>query len=245
MKLFQITIEILLVLGISQGALAAKKAKKTAPSIEEKQIFSMPVSQSAIQIEAQTLPSRKRKSLEVGFSTWSPKFALSSYLSNTGEFGRANLPLLNINLISHSIEPGAHGQLSPTIGFAFINLDRKASFDSASTVPQIAHESLNLFSLRLGAEYMFSVGSQFKPLLGLYLLPTWMVAARTELDNGLSAYGLPVEASFDLLYDSQKLSKLVGDADLLLGLGIHDIYGSVSGADLNGLGVQGIFRLRM
>ncbi len=252
MNLSKFTFTLLFFFGMlfagAQPALAAKKTKKVLPPKEEQQIFNLPLSQSEIQIIKVVPIERNPRSFELSASSWAPKnFALSSYLSDTSDFNRAGLPLVSANYISKYADLGSQGELSTKVGISYLSLDRTAGYGISASSPQIAHESLNLFSLRLGAEYIAHHALPFhlEPAIGLYILPTWMVASRTELDNGVSAYGFPVEANLDLLYDSQSLSKMIGSADLILGIGIQEVYGSVSGSDMSGFGLQGIFRLRM
>ncbi len=247
MNLAKLFLSVILVSSFAHSAYAAKK-KKPAPPAEEQTIYALPIEQSEIKIIEVVPIEKKSHEYEFTASSWAPKnFSLSSYLANTADFGREGLPLVSINYITKAFDLGNSGDVSSKFGFSYMGLDRSARFGGADTNPQNAHETLNLFALRVGAEYVNHtiLPWHLEPALGLYVLPTWIVAARTELDNGVSAYGFPIEASADLLYRSPNLSKLIGISDLILGLGIHEVYGSVSGAELSGLGIQGILRLRM
>ncbi len=243
MKLTKFLLSVILISSFAHSAYAAKKAKKRTPAVEEQNIYNLPISQSEIKIIEVGPVEKKPHEYEFTASNWTPKnFNLPSYLSDSSDFGREGIPLVSVNYITKSFDVGSSGDISSKFGLSYMSLERSAPFSGSS-----AHETLNLFSVRIGAEYTARKLMPFnlEPAVGLFILPTWIAASRTELDNGVSAYGFPIEGSLDLLYHSPQLSKLVGSSDLILGLGIDDVYGSVSGANLNGLGVQGILRLRM
>ena len=243
MKLVQFLLSVILISSFAHSAYAAKKSKKLVPPVEDQTIYNLPISQSEIKIIEVAPIEKKAHEFEFTASSWVPKnFNLPSYLSDSSDFGREGIPLVSVNYITKSFDVGKGGDVSSKFGLSYMSLDRTAPFSGSN-----AHETLNLFSIRIGAEYTARnlLPFNLEPALGLFILPTWIAASRTELDNGVSAYGFPVEGSIDLLYHSPQLSKLVGSSDLILGLGVHEVYGSLSGSDLSGLGVQGILRLRM
>lgn len=247
MKLTKLFLSLILTLSFADSALAAKKSKKPALQPEEEiQVYSLPVQQSEIKLIPLAAIPITHHEFEITASSWTPKnFHLPSIVSDPSDFSRAGLPLLSINYITKSYDVGSSGTLSTKLGLSYMSLNRTGEIGGLYS--HTGTETLNLFSVRLGAEYSIkdALPWSLEPAFGLYLLPTWLAASRTELDNGLSSYGFPFEVSADLLYRSSHLSKLVGSSDLVLGVGVHDIYGSVSDSDMSGLGVQGIVRLSM
>ena len=216
MKLAPFLLSLILISGFAHSAYAAKKPKKVVPPVEEQTIYNLPISQSEIKIVEVAPVEKTAHEFELTASTWAPKnFSLPSYLSDSGDFGREGIPLVSVNYITKSFDVGNSGDISSKFGLSYMSLDRTAPFGGSS-----AHETLNLFSVRVGAEYTARnlLPFNLEPAVGLFILPTWMAASRTELDNGVSAYGFPIEGSVDLLYHSPQLSKLIGSSDLILGL---------------------------
>ena len=248
MKLTKFFMTAILMLGFANSALAfSKKAKKAAPQPEEEiQVYSLPIQQSEIKLVPVAPIPITHHEFEITGSTWAPKnFQLASNINDAGNFERAGLPYLSVNYITKSYDVGSNGTLSTKFGLSYMSLTR--SGDLGGTYSHNVSETLNLISLRLGAEYAMKniLPWSLEPAFGLYVLPTWLAASETELDGGVNAYGFPIEASADLLYRSSDMSKLIGSSDLVLGFGLHDIYGNVQRTDMSGLGVQGIIRLSM
>lgn len=249
MKLASLFLSLCVMLSFSESAHAAKRQKKSQPRPEEEQqIYALPVQTSEIQLVEVAPVIRKTHEFELSASTWAPKnFQLPSYLPDPSDFNRSSLPMLSVSYLTKYFDAGSNGEVWTKLGLSYLSLDRKAVASGSSDSPLIAHEVLNLFSLRLGAEYVAKDLLPFgiEPAFGLAILPTWIAASRTELDSGVSAYGFPIEASVDLMYHFSGLSSAVGSTDLILGIGVHDIYGSVGGSDMSGIGLQGLLRLRM
>ncbi len=239
-------LNILFVLCLASPAFAARKKKK-APVVvvPVEETYTIPAAKTEMKIADIPMPKKATHEFEVTASTWTPKdFNHQSYLADTGSFERSNLPALSINSILKATELNDNQDISAKFGLTYLSLER---FANSGIGGGAAHELVNLFSARLGAEFAdhHILSHGFEPAIGLYLLPTWIVGARTELDKGINAIGFPIEMSLDLLYRFNHGSQFIGNSGFVIGAGIHQIYGKVEDADLTGLGVQGIFRLTM
>ena len=243
MRLFSFIIALCL----TAPALAAphKKKKYIIPKAQVEETYLLPIAQTQMKIIEPVVVKKKTREVEIATSTWAPKsFSRRSYLTGTTEFERASLPQVSLNFLNQIYAPNENEEISTKIGLSYLSLERFADIGPSGSR---SHEVANLFSLRLGAEYINHqiLPKGFEPAIGFYFLPTWIIGASNPIDNGVNATGLPLEASLDLLYRMKTTDSVLGPAGYVFGIGVHQIYGQVEEAELTGLGVQGVFRVTL
>ncbi len=229
----------------SAWAAPSKKKKHAAPKQQVEETYLLPYAQSQMKIVEPVVEKKKTREVEISTSSWAPKsFPRRSYLSGTTKFERASLPQVSLNFLNQVYAQNETEEISTKVGLSYLSLERFADIGPSGSR---SHEVANMFSLRLGAEYINHqiLPKGFEPAIGLYFLPTWIIGASNPIDNGVNATGLLLEASLDLLYRIKTTDSVHGPSGYVFGIGIHQIYGQVEEAELTGLGVQGVFRVTL
>jgi hypothetical protein len=188
--------------------------------------------------ESPRIPDR----LDFGASSWAPSgFSLSSQLSNTTNFSRSGAPSFYVNYL----RPMSNLEgLFLKGGINWLSLSRTGKVGS-NYAPTSEDQSLELFSLRIGAEYEPSI-LQIKgvqPYAGLALLPSLGVTGRTAFDDGSSYFGVPFEYSAGAQFELSSFG--MGWNTAQLDLGLIGTAGTVDHSSVAGIGVKGGIRLAL
>jgi hypothetical protein len=124
-------------------------------------------------------------------------------------------------------------------GLSFASIDRKGlALGRNAEVEQ----TMNLYMARAGLEIDGPVFVSFlQPYGSFALLPTLGLAGQSELENSVSAFGLPLEAGAGLM--ARTSWEFLGFTQATFGLGGQYIFGTLDSSDLAGWGFQGFVRV--
>lgn len=210
-----------------------------AKSYPEQMNLYVPVPRSELRIEVPETRDIEPNTAELAISTWRPgDFRRKDYRGTNSEFSSA-FPQISLNYSAPFLFTNGGGNLRAKIGLSFSSLGRKGlAFVRNAEVEQ----RLNLYSARAGLEFDGPVfSSMLQPYAGLALLPTLGLSSQSELENDVSAFGLPFEASAGLLLKTGW--EFIGFTHASFGLGGQYIFGSLDGSDMAGWGLQAFVRV--
>lgn len=222
---------ILLALLFSLGA--------EAKSYPERMNLYVPVPRSELQIEVPEEEDREPNTVEISYSTWEPKdFRRKDYRGVNGKF-ETSFPLLSLNYSAPFLYFANGGNLRAKFGLSSASLERKGlALGRNAEVEQ----TLNLYSARAGLEIDGPVfASALQPYAGLAIMPTLGLASQSELENSVSAFGLPFEANAGLMIKTGW--EFLGFTHTAFGAGGHYIFGTLDGSDMAGWAFQGFVRV--
>jgi hypothetical protein len=176
-------------------------------------------------------------SLEMGVSSWAPKnLAISSSIANPNGFG-TQVPELDFSFIT-PIHLRSSENFNWKFGLGLMSLTRNGDLNvGGQTVSD--QQTAYLASLKLGAEYLPKqfANKNFSPFASLALVPTLVTTSRSDLDEGTSQFGVPVELQVGTLVH------LVKAADLTVGF--DGVLGKASSSNLSGVGVNAGVRVSL
>ncbi len=233
----------LIVLWLASLASAAPASNAPKP---ESTAFSVEVPRSEL-----ALPPLEReneaaadKSWSMGLSTWAPdNFTRGTYSGSTSSLRRGSLPYFFGEVGAPLWRPG--GVVSARFGLGYSVLERSgpAATGGLNAAPL---EELRLIQLRLGGEYETSgLGSVLYPYAGLAVLPTFGMASKSQFEDRVSVFGLPMEASAGIRLRPGFLRDFWSFRNGTLGLGGHYVFGTMDGSSLRGLGAQGYLQVSL
>jgi hypothetical protein len=210
-----------------------------AKSYPEKMNLYVPVPRSELQIEVPDTNSTEPNTVEISYSTWEPKdFRRKDYRGVNGKF-ETSFPMLSLNYSTPFLFFASGGNLRAKFGLSSSALERKGlALGRNSEVEQ----TMNLYSARAGLEIDGPVfASVLQPYAGLALLPTLGLASQSELENSVSAFGLPFEATAGLMLKTGW--EFLGFTNTSFGLGGQYIFGTLDSSDMAGWALQGFVRV--
>jgi hypothetical protein len=224
---------MILILGLLLGFSAEAK------SYPERLNLYVPVPRSELQIEVPEARDLEPSTFELAYSTWEPSdFRRQDYRGTHGKF-EGSFPLLSLNYSSPFLYFSRGASLRAKFGLSYASLERKGlALGRNAEVEQ----AMNLYMARAGLEIDGPVfASLLQPYGAFTLLPTLGLAGQSELENSVSAFGLPLEASAGLM--AKTSWELLGFTQATFGLGAQYIFGTLDGSDLAGWGFQGFVRV--
>lgn len=210
-----------------------------AKSYPERMNLYVPVPRSELQIEVPEARDAEPSTVEIAYSTWEPKdFRRKDYRGVNGKF-ETSFPLLSLNYSAPFLYFANGGNLRAKFGLSSASLERKGlALGRNAEVEQ----TMNLYSARAGLELDGPVfASLIQPYAGFALLPTLGLASQSELENSVSAFGLPFEASAGLMLKTGW--EFLGFTHTAFGLGGQYIFGTLDSSDLAGWALQGFVRV--
>jgi hypothetical protein len=176
-------------------------------------------------------------SIEMGVSSWAPKnLAISSSISNPNGFG-TQVPELDFAFIT-PIKLRSSENFNWKFGFGLMSLTRGGDLNVGGQTFS-DEQTAYLASLKLGAEYLPKqfANKNFSPFASLALVPTLVTTSRSDLDEGTSQFGVPVELQ------AGALVHLIKAADLTVGF--DGVLGKASSSNLSGVGVNAGVRVSL
>jgi hypothetical protein len=206
----------------------------------------VPLQKSEIPIEPLNLrPIEAPVDYELSLSSWLPSnLNLPADLGGVTNFSQTNVPEVSLNRYSE-LSPAGQGSWEWVVGFSYAQLARSGNVTAGASADSVT-ENLNLTSLRAGVAYRYDglFHGQLQPLARLALLPTWMTAPSSAIDqNGLSGVGVPVEAAVELIWSPEWWPNHQPQQGGGLALGAHATAGRVGAADLSGAGGDAVLRV--
>jgi hypothetical protein len=236
----------LLLLSLSLPAFAAKTKAQAMPAPSEDTTFSVAVPKSDL-----ALPPLERsddaafeKSWSIGASSWVPAdFKRFTYDGSSSSFKRGALPYVFAEVGAPLWRPG--GLISARFGIGYGTLERSgpAAAGGQNASPK---EELRLLQLRIGAEYENAgLGELVYPYAGFAFLPTFGMASKSQFEDRVSTFGLPMEASAGVRIRPRFLREFWSFRNGALGLGGHYVFGTMDGSSLRGLGAQGYLQVSL
>lgn len=180
--------------------------------------------------------------LDLGASSWAPKgFGLASRTWDTTSFSREGAPSFYVNYLKSVTDLDG---LFLKAGLNWLSLSRSGKVGS-DAAPALESQALQLFSLRVGAEYSPSIleimGAQ--PYLGLAILPSLGVTGRSAFDDGSSYFGIPFEYTAGAQFELSRVG--LGWNAARLDLGLIGTAGTVDHSSVAGVGVKGGIRVAL
>lgn len=241
-----LALALILAIAPATNAEAAPARKKKAPPPPPSTEFSVAIPSSEIELkQPEEDTTGEGSSIEVALSSWSPSnFTRKTYLGQTGSFHAGTIPYVSLNVRYPFAHYSNGANLAVKAGFSGTNLEREGSVGlTGGTVNST--QTLNLFMARAGVEYQALRFSFLQPYVGLALLPSVALSAKSTFEDRVSAFGVPLEGTLGLIARPQLFKDLLGLTHGALGIGAHYIFGSIDESRLNGLGVQGFFQLSL
>jgi len=239
-----IALLILTLVTLSASVEAAPKPQAPENQVDRDISLPVPTTELALSTKIKEDKGPTLASFEFAASAWSPKgFSRPTYTNGRSNFERKGLPFLSINrhgpLYLFDNLSGFHSKL----GLSFTRLERQGQFTSGSAF--VTTQTMNLFSLRIGAEYQgpLYLGDLLQPYAGLSLLPTLALSSQSQMEGSVSRIGLPLEAVGGVMAYPGFLRAFAGMTNGAIGLGAHYIFGTVDNSKMNDLGAQGFLRL--
>lgn len=210
-----------------------------AKSYPERMNLYVPVPRSELKIELPEADDRDPNTVEIAVSTWEPSdFRRQDYRRVEGKFERS-LPQISLNYSTPFLFTANGGNLRAKVGLSLGALDRKGL---ALVRNAEVEQTLNLYSARAGLEFDGPVFASFlQPYAGLALMPTLGLSSQSELEDSVSVFGLPFEASAGLLLKTTW--DFLGFTHTTFGLGGQYIFGSLDSSEMSGLGAQVFVRV--
>ncbi len=238
-----------IVIMLSVQAFAASQVTKASPETTERD-FTLSVPTSELNLENSTVEKKESGNLayELTGSNWSPKnFTRSSYTDDAGAFQRTSTPLLSLNFLNElkSFKNGS-GILS-RVGFGYVEIGRREEVSRVADQTVFSNQKLSLFILRVGLDYKGPafLHSALRPYFGFVIMPTYLVGAKSEIEDRISEYGYPTEASLGLIVQPQFLSKIWDLKNGAFGAGVQSINGSVGDSDMSDSCSNGFLRFEL
>lgn len=238
-----LTLLIVFLAAVSPSVEAAPKPKDTAIEVDRDISLPVPTTELAISTKPKDDKGPTLASFEFAASAWSPKeFSRPTYANGASNFDNS-LPLLSVNrhspLYLFNDLSGFHSKL----GISFARLERSGQFTSGSAY--VTTQTMNLLSLRFGAEYQGPryLGDLLQPYAGFSLLPTLALSSQSQMEGSVSRIGLPLEAVGGIMAYPVFLREFAGMTNGAIGVGAHYIFGTVDNSKMNDLGAQGFLRL--
>jgi hypothetical protein len=219
----------------SQASAASKNAQGS---------YQVAIPRSRIEIPKLPEPESPRipDQLDLGASSWAPSgFSLASRTLDTTPFSREGAPAFYINYLRSLSDLDG---LFLKAGLNWLSLSRTGKVGSGSA-PALESQALQLFSVRVGAEYapnlLQIMGVQ--PYAGLALLPSLGVTGRTAFDDGSSYFGIPFEYTAGAQFELSRIG--VGWNQTRLDLGLTGTAGTVDHSSVAGIGIKGGIRVSL
>jgi hypothetical protein len=199
---------------------------------------SVPLPQSQLDLRdayQEPLPPRV---FEIDASSWVPtQFSDESYLANTSDYKDSSFPKVSIN----SWRSAWHADtftVTPKYGLSFVQLQRSGYLIYGGT-PRQVQQTLNLYSLRLGAEVtptsFFGFEDTVRPYLGLAYLPTIGMSSETAFNNGTNKLYHAFELSGGVVWNIPYFASLLNANSVALEIGAEATQG-VLGSAVSGFG---------
>lgn len=243
-SIFACALPIAMMTAPSVALAKRSKARPVAPAENE---ITLPVPTSEIELRDATAAALHATSVEVGVSSYLPsRFTRPTFTSGENEFGMGSYPFISMNRVARVLagdEPtGAYWK----IGLATMSLRRTVLVNRGAGVFSAAQD-LSLLALRFGAEYK---GPRFagiaQPYVGVAALPMAAFASQSQLEESLSAYGLPFEGTAGVeLFVPALQRDVLGFKRIAIGLGAQALRGSIGGSSVDGIGGQGYMRVEL
>lgn len=147
----------------------------------------VPVPQSPLRIPRSEDPPKSERRLELGVSNWAPvNWKEPAYLTDASEFRAFGTPQMNANLWATGWN--ALGiSFMPVWGMSYTQLQRVGTL-SLTGQSKAVSQNANLFALRAGVNAISQrpVWARLSPFVGLALMPSYAVASKTALAEGIS-----------------------------------------------------------
>jgi hypothetical protein len=210
-----------------------------AKSYPERMNLYVPVPRSELQIELPEDTDREPSTAEIAISTWEPSdFRRKDYRGNNGKF-ETSFPQVSLNYSTPFLFTANGGNLRAKFGLSTASLERKGlALGRNSEVEQ----TFSLYSARAGLEFDGPVfGRLLQPYAALALMPTLGLSSQSELEDSVSAFGLPFEANAGVLVKTGW--EFLGFTHTSFGLGGQYIFGTLDGSDMAGWALQGFVRV--
>jgi hypothetical protein len=202
---------------------------------------------SQIEADAQAQeikPDNQRSAwIDLGVSSWVPgSFVLPSTFSSTAMYQGNGLPAFYANYLMQF----THGSdFSLKAGVNWLSLTRSGLVATGAT-SSLSDESVQLLSLRVGAEYAPSSLSSryFTPFVGAALLPSVAIEPSSTFDSsGNTYFGIPVEFTVGSRFSLDTLNKALQGVELdLAAIGTT---GTIDHSSVGGIGINGGVRLAL
>ena len=239
---------LMLITIFSLTSFAAKKSRvKESVESDKEQVISVPVPKSEIQLEPLRFAPPRPVEFEFGLSTWEPRnFTRSSYTGEESKFAKNNLPALSFNRLGQIATWDNGIILSGKVGLSYLSLARSADSQLANAPTGELTETVNIFMARAGAEgsWLHVLPWGLEPNVSFSVLPTFLTAEKSGFENGINAFGLPIEASLGILWRTGTRATL-SRGDFSVGVAGQVISGSVGGSSLYGFGIEGELRISL
>lgn len=231
----------------SWAATKKKKKEKESPTQAVEQTMTVPVPKSEINVEAIRFKPPRPSELEFRVSSFVPEsFERGSYTGRRSAFVKGDFPNVGVTQYNEVVSWDNGLRVSSMIGLSYLQLVRTNSIEVHGLSSGSDTQTISLFMGRLGAstEWNRVIPWGFSPNVGLSLLPSWATAGTSSFEKGVSVFGLPASASAGLLWRSgSSLSAIRGN--MSIGVSGEVVRGSVGGSSVDGVGVNGEFRISL
>lgn len=239
--------------GSSALAAADSRARQSATSSSgESREIVLPVPVSELKLDdtegRRSVTGQVVTELEFGVSSWVPEeFSRPTFSGESRVFERGSYPHVSANRLAPFVARGGPHSWYWRLGGSLLNLRRTVSLRQTVGSRDVS-QSLTLASVRLGVEYApqrFS-SSLLRPFIGVALVPTMALAARSQLEERVSSGGAPLETNVGFVVRPSYLrGEFLGLRNGSIGVSAHSIFGDVDGSSMSGLGVQGLMRVEL
>jgi|GEM_PF-3724886 len=230
---------------LSLSAAAAPKTKVTAtPALSDTFTVDVPRSELSLPPLEREERALTEKTWSMGASSWAPgQFKRATYAGGTSTFQRGSLPYIFAEVGAPLWRP--NGVVNARFGLGYGTLERSGAA-AAGGLNASPVQELRLLQLRLGMEYENSnLGELLFPYAGFALLPTFGMASKSQFEDRVSTFGLPMEAGAGVRLRPRFLREFWSFRNGTLGLGGHYVFGTLDGASLRGAGAQGYVQVSL
>lgn len=164
----------------------------------------------------------------------------------TSSYANNGVPFLSLDREAEFQAFASGITLASKIGLGYLGMKRSAPTSYAGAPTGSTDQQLNVLMGRLGVEGGWArlLPWGFEPVTSLSLLPSWAFAGQSQFEEGVSAYGLPLEATAGFLWRARPRKAMESGA-FSVGLEGQTIFGSVGGSKMNGAAVQGELRITL
>lgn len=208
-------------------------------------VVTVPVPRSEIITRQEPPPPEKPTFYEFAASSYFPSnFVRPTYSGTSTAFAATSTPAVDVRRVGAFATLSNGLEFSSVLGAMYLPMQRtmRAALGPVTAAP--VTEDAHLFMLRAGAavRWIDVLPWRLSPTASVSLLPAWMGAERSALEDSTNESGFATELTLGLAWDFAPATDGPGWG---VGVTAQSVSGAAGGSKLDGTGVEAALRLSL